>query len=347
MTIVSGAKRRVRAAAQRVGLDVTRIASRPFGHDVWLDIDRLSAAWESPPGLFFDVGANVGQTAAAIRARFADARILSFEPHPRTYERLRSEVEGLGVETYEFAFGSAAREGVLYEYRFSELNSTVANAPYVVRFHEQASTVPIRFMTVDEFCADHAVGSIDVLKIDTEGGDLHVLQGARAMLAADRIRFVYTEFNDIYEHAGEAGGALLPISDLLYPYGFRLVATYTEQLWPDEDAFVVSNALFAHPPHARDLRGVPAGARRDSVARSSSSGPSRRPVRRPVGSRRPSRAAVVRTALFTLFVAITMFVGLPEAFGDRPYDPRPSRVLGHFSTPAGDVELVRSAPATP
>jgi FkbM family methyltransferase len=345
MALVTGATRRVRAGAQRLGLDVTRIASRPYGQDVWLDIERLSTAWGAPPGVFFDVGANVGQSASAIRAQFPEARVLSFEPHPRTYERLRGQVEGLGVETHALAFGNATRDGVLYEYRFSELNSTVENAPYAVRFGEPASTVPIRIRTVDDFCSEAGIESIDVLKIDTEGGDLQVLQGSRAMLGAHRVRFVYTEFNDVFERPGVAGGALLPICDLLYPFGFRLVATYTEQLWPDEDAFVVSNALFARPPGAASSSygraswpGERARPRRDSAER--------RPARRVRGSRRPSRAMLARTAAVALLVAVAVFVGLPEALGDRPYDPRPSRVIGHLPpTPEGDVRPVSRVPA--
>ena len=345
MAIVSGAKRRVRAAAQRVGLDVTRIASKPFGQEVWLDIERLSAAWGAPAGTIFDVGANVGQTASAVRTRFSEARILSFEPHPRTYARLREQVESLGVETHDFAFGSATRDGVLYEYRFSELNSTVENAPYAVRFGETASTVPIRIRTVDDFCSEAGIESIDVLKIDTEGGDLQVLHGARAMLAAQRVGFVYTEFNDVFERPGVAGGALLPICDFLYPFGFRLVATYTEQLWPEEDAFEVSNALFALPPGA--LVSPSGSARLHGASVRGQDRPERRPARRAGGSRRPSRNALARTAVVALLVAVAVFVSLPEALGDRPYDPRPSRVLGHFQTPEGDVRVVSRTAETP
>ena len=70
------------------------------------------------------------------------------------------------------------------------------------------------------------------------------------MLAGHGITFVYTEFNDVFERRGAAGGALLPICDLLYPLGFRMIATYTDQVFPEEDLFVVANALFVDPAAA-------------------------------------------------------------------------------------------------
>ena len=323
---------------------MTRIASKPYGQDVWLDVQRLSEAWGLPPRVFFDVGANVGQTAIAIRARFPEARILSFEPHPQTYERLRAQVEGLGVETFGFAFGDARREGELHAYRFSELNSIVENAPYAVRFGETGTSLPVQIRTVGDFCAEAAIASIDVLKIDTEGYDLQVLHGARAMLAGHGVTFVYTEFNDVFEQRGAAGGALLPICDLLYPLGFRMIATYTDQVFPEEDLFVVANALFVDPAaSSRRLAGLrrtsgAAGRRRQAAAgaRRSPGGPSRRPDRRVGYLRRPSRGRSAGTAVAVLLALIAVFVGLPEAFGDRPYDPRPSRVFESLVPPRGD-----------
>jgi hypothetical protein len=92
MTIGLTARRAIRATANRAGIDVRRISSQPFGQDAWLDVQRLSDAWGASVQTVFDVGANVGQTSLPLRRRFPDARILAFEPHPRTYERLVAEL---------------------------------------------------------------------------------------------------------------------------------------------------------------------------------------------------------------------------------------------------------------
>jgi glycosyltransferase involved in cell wall biosynthesis len=39
------------------------------------------------------------------------------------------------------------------------------------------------------------------------------------------------------------------------------------------------------------------------------------------------------------FAALALLIGLPEALGDRPYDPKPSRVFEHFMPPHGDAQV--------
>jgi FkbM family methyltransferase len=307
------AKRRLRATLNELGLDVRKISSRPFGEDPWLDVDRLAAAWTTPIATIFDVGANVGETSLALHKRFPNARVLAFEPHPATYERLRGNVEGEGIVPVNLALGSRSRSAELFVYRFSTLNSLIVDAPYPVRFGEAATAVPVTVSTLDEFCSDSEITAVDLLKIDTEGTDLDVLRGGERLLRDRRIRFVVTEFNDLKERQGARGGALVPIADFLYPFGFRLIASYTEQVFPEGDLFVVSNALFVSPvEHHVAKRPLP--RRRVTAV-----GRSRRP---------PVRRASTRIAVFALVVLLA-FVALPEALGDRPFDPRPTRVFAH------------------
>jgi FkbM family methyltransferase len=59
--------------------------------------------------------------------------------------------------------------------------------------------MPVSVRTIDDFCAEQAIAEIDLLKIDTEGYDLQVLEGARSLLTRGRVRFVYSEFNVLQE----------------------------------------------------------------------------------------------------------------------------------------------------
>jgi hypothetical protein len=71
--------------------------STAFGYVLWkreflvyallpfLDISRLSREWETSVKVFFDVGANVGQTSELALKTFPKARICSFEPHQMTF----------------------------------------------------------------------------------------------------------------------------------------------------------------------------------------------------------------------------------------------------------------------
>jgi hypothetical protein len=48
--------------------------------------------------------------------------------------------------------------------------------------------------TVDEFCSSRGIEAVDLLKVDAEGHDLAVLEGAATMLREARIAFVQFEF---------------------------------------------------------------------------------------------------------------------------------------------------------
>ena len=100
---------------------------------------------------------------------------------------------------------------------------------------------------MDDFCLKHDIGSIDILKLDTEGSELAVLKGAERMLTSGRCSYVYTEFNELQPQPGTTGGALIPISDLLARFGLRYVATYTDSVLPNGGMHVCANALFALP----------------------------------------------------------------------------------------------------
>jgi hypothetical protein len=102
--------------------------------------------------------------------------------------------------------------------------------------------------TLDVFCEENSIGSIDILKIDTEGFDLIVLQGAERMLQNGRIKFIHVEYNDLQPKDGVFGGALVPMDTLLRQYGFRYVASYNDWANLEGEMFFVSNALFALPP---------------------------------------------------------------------------------------------------
>jgi len=53
---------------------------------------------------------------------------------------------------------------------------------------------PIEITTLDEYCRVNSVQKIDLLKIDVEGHELAVLQGARSALQRGAIKFIQFEY---------------------------------------------------------------------------------------------------------------------------------------------------------
>ncbi|MDH3214405.1 MAG: FkbM family methyltransferase, partial [Myxococcales bacterium] len=150
-------------------------------------IDRF--ARERPgegPLIVFDVGANVGGWALAVLERLGKrARLYCFEPSASTFSAL---VENLGqrenVELLNFGLGDREEST---ELRTNAALSGLASI-YPRRLDHVGVSLdhsePVRLRRLDDFCRERGIDHIGFLKLDVEGHELKVLEGAKNMLDA-------------------------------------------------------------------------------------------------------------------------------------------------------------------
>jgi FkbM family methyltransferase len=233
----------VRGAAARLGYRIEKTRFQRYGIDPIVDVARLSRTFGIPIERAFDVGANVGQTAAALHEAFPEAEIFCFEPVHATYRQLQSAVAGTPqVRAFNLALSDAAGEAVMHTYDSSLLSSLEPNALFTQ--DREARTETCRTETLDAFCAEQGIDAIGLLKIDTEGHDLSVLRGAAGKLAGGKIGFVLTEFNRLDGEDGDTIGSLNAIAALLRTHGYSFICSYIDDIVQRERPFVVGNALF-------------------------------------------------------------------------------------------------------
>jgi len=53
-----------------------------------------------------DIGANIGMISLMAKILHPEMRIFAFEPHPRTFEELNSNVDGMKISTFNLALGN-------------------------------------------------------------------------------------------------------------------------------------------------------------------------------------------------------------------------------------------------
>jgi FkbM family methyltransferase len=247
VTLGRGVRSVLRGFLERRGYWIRHRSVLPFGVDYQNDIRRLANIDGSSIKVFFDVGANVGQTSIDALKNFPEATIYAFEPHNATFAALSSKVGDPRVHAFNLALSDRIGEAEFFDYgALATSNSLVGDAQYATRTKHEVTVRKVECDTLDNICSRLQVDRIDVLKVDTEGHDLAVLQGAQRMLSQRRIRFIYVEFNTLGPKPGTTGGALLPISAMLEPLGFHFVASYAEYMITTGDLFVTSNALFVH-----------------------------------------------------------------------------------------------------
>jgi FkbM family methyltransferase len=129
-----------------------------------------------------DVGANVGfysLTCADVGA----ARVLAFEPNPRTARLLRRSTEGTAVEVVGAACGQAAGVVTLY-FSPNPAKAAFSTIKAEARHRDDSAAwgnVEVPLVTVDDECSVRDLRP-DVVKIDAEGAEYDVLLGMTRLL---------------------------------------------------------------------------------------------------------------------------------------------------------------------
>src|SRR5262245_13630142 len=120
------AREGVKTLLDRVGYCV--MSAERYGLDAMRDIHRIADARGHPINMVFDVGANTGETAKGALREFPSAKIISFEPHPSTYQSFVQELRSDRVEAINSALSDQEGTGSLFVYKQSEINSLTSKA---------------------------------------------------------------------------------------------------------------------------------------------------------------------------------------------------------------------------
>lgn len=203
--------------------------------------------------LIFDVGAHVGLAATRFRELFPLASMHCFEPFPESFELLRAAVAGSSpLELHPLALAAAEGEAEFSVNRNSATNSLLAsNADAELYWRGDTpvttGTLKVRTTTVDAFAAERGIGSIDILKMDVQGGEYEVLQGARGLLGQGAIGLIYMELITSPTYIGQH--SIRDYLELFESHGYVLFDLYnfgrSNGRLLQTDIIVVSPALLA------------------------------------------------------------------------------------------------------
>jgi FkbM family methyltransferase len=173
------------------------------------------------PTVIFDVGANNGATAETLATSFPSAIVYAFEPVADTFRTLADKVSRHDrIRPFNLALGARSKRA-----RMRIKSVSVSNHVAGWRdFWKPGETVTMT--RGDDFCDEHGVERIGLLKIDTEGHDLQVLAGFKKALGAARVDLIEAEVGMNPENTRHA--PFEAVKHYLERFGYRLFLIYEQ-----------------------------------------------------------------------------------------------------------------------
>lgn len=187
--------------------------SFPIDAYPWLCyVDLLIRKGIIKKGCAFDVGSNCGIVSSFLAERFSVVH--SFEPSEECNRKARENISLNGYKNIvinQCGVSDRCGEHIYYEYGGNGGNNS---------FYEQNENFKksyiVKTISLDNYCNDNNIETIDFLKLDVEGFEPYVINGSQKLLEEKRIRAICLEVspglnkdrNDCYKmlvHLFDAG----------------------------------------------------------------------------------------------------------------------------------------------
>lgn len=186
-------------------------------------------------GVFLDVGFNRGKWTQSVLEQRPDVFVHGFDPCRDAGDLAHR----LGLKPDRFAFHGVALSNEIGKATFHDYGDMNESNSLVSRSHDLASgaapeTYEVDVVTLDQWIETVGNPFIEVLKLDAEGFDLHILEGARELLDRQQIGLIVFEYAsgwfaskrtlfEASEYLAERGYALYRLFPFfLAPYRYRV-----------------------------------------------------------------------------------------------------------------------------
>eukprot|EP00808_Paulinella_micropora_P022944 g26455.t1 len=195
---------------------------------IWQDcetlVDIFNRLRKRNPGhnhTVIDVGANIG--ACTVALLLEGARVISFEPHPLNLFFLTSTIMSLPAEmrarSMLFPYGAGEHFYVdkIYYHDYNPGNSVIGK-----RYGDALSDGGlVQIGTLDHLLSFTGLERALIMKIDVQGFEVSVLNGASGTFRANKVHFIKTELAPVA--LKQQGQSALSLCKKLIASGFKLI----------------------------------------------------------------------------------------------------------------------------
>lgn len=173
----------------------------------------------------FDVGANIGYYSLMMSTSLKDKQhqIHSFEPNPYTFDLLLNN-----IALNNFKSITPVKLGLSNQAQDLEIYYNMKNLGTANTFQNKGVlSANISLIRCDDYCTQNNIESIDLIKVDIEGGELGFIQGALEIIKASKDLTLIVEI--VEQNCKKAGYRAVELFDLIISLGFK---AYLPRPWP-------------------------------------------------------------------------------------------------------------------
>lgn len=203
---------------QRYGLVLLADVSDYVGHFLYFgfrDVAQDNLFELCKPGYnIVDVGTNIGWTVLNFGRLSGAGKIIGFEPDPFNYEVCKKNLSFNNLSNIELLpIGLGDREA---EVRL-EVRTPGNRGGNRVSPNSNNNSVPIQIKMLDSIDAVTSLSKVDLIKLDVEGYELHVLRGARGILTQHKpILFIEVDDRNLKDQGDSAAALILFLEQMGY-----------------------------------------------------------------------------------------------------------------------------------
>jgi FkbM family methyltransferase len=241
----SSVKLAIQRLANRLGYQVRRLDDGVDLCDPYAEQRRILGA---DVRTVFEVGAFDGRDALRYTDLFPQARVFAFEPVPESFAMVAAKSVACPRITC-FNVAVADRPGTAEFHLSNWIDASSLLKPKVTgstfdAYQASSRSITVSVDTLDAVCAREQVDRVDLLKMDAQGAELRILEGASDLFARGAVDMVYSEVHFMESYEGAA--RFDQVMAWLLRHGLRFHSLYGvhhnhrgQMTWAD--------AMFVHP----------------------------------------------------------------------------------------------------
>ncbi len=221
---------------------------RPLKHaafglnDIYRWVGLIRAARPERIQVVFDVGASIGEKTLLFLRSFPAATVYCVEPRPEALQRLMHRTRRFAdrIVPLQLALHREERLIDLHLASYGDASSLLGLEGLENDRIRLVGRLPVTARRLDRLAEEHGVTRIDVLKVDVEGMELEVLEGAGNLLASAILNLI-VEISPLRKGPGSADH--IRLFELLHGAGFAYIGCDVDYFF-SKDPLVLSRFGF-------------------------------------------------------------------------------------------------------